>query len=121
MASYEVSQPRADVIRVAFLEGWDPQRDSEPMFREALALLDNAETEATFLIVAGPYRPVYEDKALQPARGILYHDNIKKMVIVAEQADLAVAHMNATRAERGMPPIPMFAFKSEGEALAELL
>ena len=121
MAGYEVSQPRPDVVRVAFLEAWDAKRDSEPMFREVLARLDAAQVPVTLLVVAGVHRPIYEDKALQPARGILYHDSIKKMVIVAEQAELAVAHMNATRAERGMPPIPMFAFKSEGDALAELI
>jgi hypothetical protein len=121
MAAYEVTQPRPDVIRVAFLSDWEARQHSEKMFREVLARLDGAETEVTLLIVAGPHRPVYEDKALQPARAILYHDNVKKMIIVADQASLAVAHMNATRAERGMPPIPMFAFSSEGEALAELL
>jgi hypothetical protein len=120
MAAYEVSQPRTDVVRVEFKDDWDPSRDSESMFREVLALLDDVETEVTFMIVAGENRPVYEDRALQPARGILYHDNIKKIVIVAKDAKLAVAHMGASRGERGMAPVPMFAFDTEGEALAEL-
>ncbi|NPV67553.1 MAG: hypothetical protein HPY64_10445 [Anaerolineae bacterium] len=120
MAAYEVTRPRPDVVRVAFLPGWDAERDSEPMFREVLAKLDEADQEVTLLIVAGEFRPVYEEKALQPARGILYHDNIKKIIVVAKHADLAVAHMGASRGERGLSPIPMFAFASEGEALAEL-
>jgi hypothetical protein len=120
MAAYEVSQPRADLVRVAFLKDWNAAKDSEAMFRDVLAVLDDLETEVTLMIVAGEHRPVYENKALQPARGILYHDNIGKMIIVADAAKLAVAHMNATRAERGMPPIPMFAFENEGAALAEL-
>lgn len=120
MAAYTVTQPRPDVVRVAFLEDWDADRDSEAMFREALALLDGAETEVTFLIVAGENRPVYEDNALQPARGILYHDNIKKIIIVAENAQYAVSHMGMSRGERGMPSVPMFSFDSEGDALAEL-
>lgn len=120
MAAYEVSQPRPDVVRVALLDGWDADKDSEGMFREALALLDDQEQEVTLLIVAGEYRPVYEQQALQPARGILYHDNISKIVIVANDAELAVAHMGAKRGERGMSPIPMFAFTSEGEALSQL-
>ncbi|GAB4573676.1 MAG: hypothetical protein Kow0077_16820 [Anaerolineae bacterium] len=120
MAAYEVSQPRPDVVRVAFLEDWDPARDSESMFREVLQKLDDAEQEVVLLIVAGEHRPVYEEKALQPARGVLLHDNIKKIIIVAKDAQLAVAHMGATRGERGMPPVPMFAFDSEGAALAEL-
>jgi hypothetical protein len=120
MASYEVSQPREDIVRVAFLPGWDAAHDSEPMFREALSVLDDLEKSVTLLIVAGDFRPIYEDKALSPARGILYHDNIQKIVIVAQDAGLAVAHMGASRGERGMVPIPMFAFNTEGEALAEL-
>lgn len=120
MATYEVTQPRDDVVRVAFLEGWNAATDSEAMFRDVLAVLDDVETEVVLLIVAGANRPTYENTALQPARGILYHDNIKKMIVVAEAADMAIAHMNATRAERGMPPIPMFAFANEGDALAEL-
>lgn len=120
MPAYEVSQPRSDVLRVDFSGDWDADRDSEAMFRELLTKLDDVETEVTLLIVAGENRPMYEDTALQPARGILYHDNIKKMIIVARDAKLAVAHMNATRAERGMAPVPMFAFDTEGEALSEL-
>jgi hypothetical protein len=120
MASYEVSQPRPDVVRVAFLDGWNAKTDSEAMFREVLSILDDLETEVTLLIVAGDNRPVYEDKALQPARGILYHDNVNKVVIVAQDAQLAVAHMGASRGERGMTPIPMYAFDNEGEALSEL-
>ncbi len=120
MATYEVTRPRPDIVRIAFLEGWDAARDSEAMFREALAALDNVEIEATLLIVAGQNRPIYENKALQPARGILYHDNVRKIIIVAEDAQLAVTHMGAHRGERGLPPIPMFAFASEGDALAEL-
>ena len=107
MATYEVSQPREDIVRVAFLPEWDAARDSEPMFREVLAMLDDQERAVTLLIVAGEFRPVYEAKALSPARGILYHDNIKKIVIVAQDARLAVAHMGASRGERGMAPIPM--------------
>ncbi len=120
MAAYEVTRPRPDVVRVAFLADWNAQRDSEPMFREVLAMLDDVDREVTLLIVAGEHRPVYEEKALQPARGILYHDNIKKIIVVAKNAELAVAHMGASRGERGLAPIPMFAFASEGEALAEL-
>lgn len=120
MAAYEVSQPRPDVVRVAFKAGWEASKDSEGMFREVLDLLDAQEQEVTLLIVAGEYRPVYEQQALQPARGILYHDNINKIVIVAKDAALAVAHMGASRGERGMAPIPMFAFDSEGDALAQL-
>lgn len=120
MAAYEVSQPRPDVVRVAFLDGWDADQESGGMFREVLALLDDQEQEITLLIVAGEYRPVYEQQALQPARGILYHDNIGKIVIVAKDAELAVAHMGASRGERGMPAIPMYAFDTEGEALSQL-
>jgi len=120
MATYEVTQPRADIQRVAFLAGWDSQRDSEGMFRELLARLDDQEQPVALLIVAGEHRPVYESKALQPARGILYHDNIKKIIVVARDAHLAVTHMGASRGERGAAPIPMFAFDSEGAALAEL-
>ncbi|GEM_PF-6617457 len=120
MAGYEVTKPRPDVVRVAFLDNWDADTESAQMFRDVLAKLDEAEDEVTLLIVAGKNRPVYEAMALQPARAILYHDNLKKMIVVADEAELAVAHMNATRAERGMPPIPMFAFASEGEALSEL-
>lgn len=120
MAGYQVTQLRPDVIRVEFLEDWDAARDSTSMFRELLARLDEVENEVTVLVVAGNHRPSYEDKALQPARGVLYHDNLRRMVVVANEAQLAVAHMNATRAERGLPPIPMFAFETEAEALAEL-
>jgi|YNPBryBLVA2012_1023415.scaffolds.fasta_scaffold38119_2 phosphopantetheine adenylyltransferase len=120
MAAYEVSHPRSDIVRVAFLEDWDARAHSEAMFREVLALLDACENEVILLIVAKDKRPIYEDRALQPARGILYHDCIKKIIIVADEAQAAVAHMNVTRAERGMPPIPMFAFNTEAEALAEL-
>lgn len=120
MAGYEVSRPRPDVVRVAFLDQWDAAQESEAMFREALALLDSAEQPVILLIVAGKHRPVYENQALQPARGILYHDHIKKLIVVADNAQMAVNHMGANRGERGVPPIPMFAFASEGEALAEL-
>lgn len=120
MAAYEVSQPRSDVVRVAFLEGWNASEDSEGMFREVLSVLDDLEQEVTLLIVAGQFRPVYDEQALQPARGILYHDNIEKIIIVAEDAELAVAHMGSHRGERGMSPIPMFAFASEGDALSQL-
>jgi hypothetical protein len=120
MAAYEVSQPRPDLVRVAFLPGWDARRESEAMFRAVLAMLDDVEQPVTLLIVAGDYRPVYEEKALQPARGILMHDSIKKVIIVAKDAELAVAHMGVSRGERGRAPVPMFAFDSEGAALAEL-
>ena len=120
MATYDRSQPREDIVRVAFLPDWDAARDSESMFRDVLSVLDGLEGPVTLLIVAGEFRPVYEDRALTPARGILYHDNVEKVVIVAQNAELAVAHMGASRGERGMAPIPMFAFNSEGEALAEL-
>ncbi|MFC1960587.1 hypothetical protein ACFLYO_07745 [Chloroflexota bacterium] len=120
MAAYEVSQPRPDVVRVAFHADWDSTSNSEAMFRDVLAALDDVETEVTFLIVAGDNRPAYESKALQPARGILYHDNIKKIIIVAKDAQHAVAHMGTSRGERGMPRVPIFAFETEGDALAEL-
>lgn len=120
MAAYDVSQPREDVVRVAFLDEWNAEVHSEAMFRDVLAVLDDVETEVTLLIVANESRPMYADQALMPARGILYHDNINKIIIVANGAQQAVAHMGASRGERGMPRIPMFAFDSEGEALAEL-
>jgi len=120
MVAYEVTQPRPDVVRVAFLADWNASRDSEAMFREVLAVLDDVDREVTLLVVAGEHRPIYEQKALQPARGILYHDNLNRIIIVAKDAELAVAHMGASRGERGLPPIPMFAFDTEEEALAKL-
>lgn len=120
MANYQVTHPRDDVVRVAFLDGWNPETDSAPMFQELLEMVEHVEQPVILLIIAGKHRPLYDDAALQPARGVLYHDNLKKIIVVAEDAELAVAHMGASRGERGMGRVPMFAFENEGEALVEL-
>lgn len=120
MSAYEITRPKPDLIRMAFGEAWDARAHSEAMFRALLAALDDSETEVTLLIVAGPHRPIYENRALQPARAILHHDNLKRMVVVSPDAQQAVTHMGATRAEHGAPPIPMLAFDSEAAALAAL-
>jgi hypothetical protein len=120
MPTYSITKPRPDVIRVAFPRGWNAQAESAAMFKDLVAVLDVAGDPVTLMIVAGRERPIYEPHALKDARGVLYHDNIKRMFIVAEDAQLAVNHMSATRAERGFPPLLMLAFDTEEEALKHL-
>ena len=115
MATYEISRPKLDVLRVVFLEGWNAASDSGAMFRDLLAALDNSDEQITLLIVAGDKRPIYDELSI--ARDILYHDRLKRIIMVAEGADQAVDHMGATRGEHGLPPIPMIAFEDESAAL----
>lgn len=119
MSSYTMSQPKPDVIRVAFPREWDSEGESPQMFKEVLDALDDARQQMTLLIVAGDERPTYAG-GLSFARGILTHDRLKKMVVVAQNAQLAADHMSATRGERGLPPIPILAFEDEAEAIANL-
>lgn len=118
MPAYTVTQPQPDVVRVAFPSGWDTEQESGPMFEDVLTLLDDSPVDVTLLIVAGDERPTYRN--ITAARGILLHDNLKQIIIVARDAQLAANHMGATRGERGMMPIPMLAFDSEDEALKHL-
>ena len=120
MTSYSISRPKPDVIRVAFPNGWDATAESKAMFRDVLSELDDSDVNMTVMVVAGSARPEYAPDALSFARGVLTHDRLKKMVVVADDAQLAVNHMGVTRGERGLAPIPMLAFDSEAEALASL-
>lgn len=119
MTSYTISQPKPDVIRVTFPAGWNSEAESPAMFKDVLAALDDRDQQTTLMIVAGDERPTYAG-GLSFARAILTHDRIKKMVIVAKNAQSAADHMSATRGERGLPPIPILAFGTEQEALANL-
>ncbi|NJL93255.1 MAG: hypothetical protein HC915_05755 [Anaerolineae bacterium] len=118
MANYTVSTPRPDVLRVVFEQGWDPETDSTPMFRDLLDTLEATDEMMTLLVVAGEHRPAYHDVAT--ARDVLYHDRLKGVAVVSTQAEMALRHMGATRGERGMPPIPMHAFENEDAALGVL-
>ena len=117
MANYRVTTPKADLIRVEFLAQWDPENESAAMFREVLNLLDATERPVNLLIVAGNQRPAYTPDGLGAARSILTHDKIKQMIVVANDAELAISHMGARRGERGLPPIAMRAFDREEDAL----
>ncbi|MCB9455100.1 MAG: hypothetical protein H6671_03825 [Anaerolineaceae bacterium] len=119
MSSYTINQPRPDVIRVAFPQGWDSEGESPVMFKEVLEALDDAQQQITLLIVAGDERPTYAG-GLSFARAVLTHDRLKKMVVVAQNAQLAADHMSATRGERGLPPIPILAFEDESQAATNL-
>ncbi len=116
MSNYEISKPKPDVIRVAFPPSWAAEDESAMMFKELLAAIDDSEDMVTLLIVTQGERPVYTPDGLGAARSILTHDNIKQMLVVATDAELAIAHMGARRGERGLVPIPMRAFTSEAEA-----
>jgi hypothetical protein len=120
MPKYQLSMPRPDVIRVVFPEEWDAAADSAAMFKDVLAALDDAGQMVTLLIVTQGERPVYSPEGIGAARSILTHDNIKRMIIVAHDAKLAISHMGARRGERGLPPIPMHAFEREEDALPYL-
>ncbi len=116
MAQFNISQPRPDVVRVFFPKDWAANEESAVMFKDLLGTLDNLEDEVTLLIVAGDRRPVYVEEGIKAAREILYHDNIKKIIIVADDPQPGVTHMSAFRGERGYPPIPMFGCETEAEA-----
>ena len=85
-----------------------------------LAALDAAEQMVILLIITQGERPVYSPEGIGAARSILTHDKIKRMIIVAHDAELAISHMGARRGERGLPPIPMHAFEREEDALPYL-
>ncbi|MCB9451559.1 MAG: hypothetical protein H6672_08970 [Anaerolineaceae bacterium] len=119
MSSYTISELKPGVIRVAFPAEWDSEGESPAMFKDVLAALDDAEQGVTLMIVAGNERPTYVG-GLSFARGILTHDRLKKMVVVAHGAQLAADHMSATRGERGLMPIPILAYDDEKEALENL-
>jgi hypothetical protein len=120
MSKYDVSRPRPDVLRVVFPNGWDANTESADMFKEVLAALDDSEQMVTLLIVTQGERPVYSPEGIGAARSILTHDNIKQMIVVAHDAELAISHMGARRGERGLPPVPMRAFEREEDALPYL-
>jgi hypothetical protein len=120
MSSFTISQPKPGVIRVAFPTGWDSENESAAMFKEILEALDDAEQQVTLMIVAGDERPTYATDGLSFARAVLTHDRLKKMVVVAQNAQLAADHMSATRGERGLPPIPILAFEDEAQAAENL-
>lgn len=116
MTQFNISRPRPDVVRVFFPEQWAAEKESAAMFNNLLGVLDALEDEVTLLIVAGGQRPVYVEEGIKAAREILYHDNIKKIIIVADDPQPGVTHMSAFRGERGYPPIPMFGCETEAEA-----
>ena len=117
MSSYNLSYPKPGVIRVQFPKGWSADAESGEMFRELLRALDDAKTPVTLIIVAGKERPVYSNSGLRAAQDILMHENIRKMLVVADNPKPAVTHMAGLRGERGLPAIPILGFTSETEAL----
>lgn len=120
MAHFEISTPQSNLVRIAFKDGWDAAADSAEMFKNLVATLDNCEDDVTLMIVAGNFRPSYKNDARGPAHDVLYHERIRRIIVVAAGASYAVTHMGATRGQRGLTPIPMLAFESEDEARAHL-
>ncbi len=116
---FQITRPEWDILRVELVNGWNAETESSEMFQTLLAELDNSLESVTLLIVAGEKRPAYTD--LQAAWAILLHDELKKIVVVAKDAQHAINHMGAARAERGLPPIPIAAYDTETEALAALV
>jgi hypothetical protein len=116
MGDYEISYPQPDIVRVAFPENWDAETESTDMFRDLFEAINDSEEDVTLLVVADQERPSYEGDALRLARNVLTHENIKQMVVVAEEASNAVNHMGATRGQFGLPPIPIYACATEDEA-----
>jgi hypothetical protein len=120
MAGFEISQPRPDVVRVEFNDAWDADQESEAMFAAVVAALSEKDDPVTVLVVAGKDRPVYTRDGVKAARDVLLHDNLGKMVIVADNPDPAVTHMTHFRSERGMPRLQIVGGTSEDDISGEL-
>ncbi|NDJ84277.1 MAG: hypothetical protein GYB66_00185 [Chloroflexi bacterium] len=120
MPAFEISQPEPDLVRVFFPASWDATAESEAMFKSLLETLNDQDNPVTLMVVAGGERPEYSTGGLHAARDILFHDNIARMVIVADDPSPAVSHMSAFRGERGLPPIPMIGASTEEEARQQL-
>lgn len=118
MADFKITRPESDLLRVQFPDGWDAKAESGEMFRTILTELDDSDTPLTLFIVAGDERPIYDE--LSVARAILTHDRLKQIIVVAEDSEAAINHMGATRGERGLPPIGMYAFDNEEDALKKV-
>lgn len=115
MAKYSVSQPSASVVRVDFAGEWDAEHDSEALFSAIVEQLAAQDDAVTVVIVAGPNRPVYTKDGIKHARDVLLHDNLAKLVIVADDPTPAVTHMGTFRTERGMPRMPIIGVTSVDE------
>ena len=116
MAKFELTRPNPTVIKVKFPDKWNADAESEGMFRTILDELNEAEDEVTLIIVAGNSRPVYAGEGIRMAHDILHHDNIGKMIVVADDPTPATTHMAAVRGERGISPLQIIGCKTEAEA-----
>lgn len=119
MSSYDISFPKPTMIRVQFPNGWNAEVESGKMFQELLRVLDEAKMPVTLVVVAGKARPVYSSGGLVAAQNILMHENIRKMLVIADNPKPAVTHMAGLRGERGLPAIPIIGFTNETEALQQ--
>lgn len=115
MAGYTVTQPTSTVIRVEFTDEWNAEAQSEAMFAVVVEQLSQQDDPVTVVVVAGEDRPVYTQDGIKHAQDVLLHDNLGKMVIVADNPAPAVTHMTTFRAERGMPLVPIVGATSEDE------
>lgn len=116
MAGYSITQPQPTLVRVEFNDAWDAEQESEAMFQAVAALLGQQDDPVTVMVVAGEDRPVYTRDGVKFARDVLLHDNLGKMIIVADYPDPAITHMTTFRSERGMPRVPIVGVNSEAEA-----
>jgi hypothetical protein len=116
MAKFELTRPKSTVIKVKFPDQWKADAESEGMFRAVLDELNAAEDEVTLIVVAGKSRPVYAGEGLRIAHDVLHHDNIGKMIVVADDPTPATTHMAAVRGERGLSPLSIIGCKTEAEA-----
>lgn len=116
MAKFELTQPKSNVIKIKFPKKWKADAESEGMFRAVLDKLNAAEDEVTLVVVAGNSRPVYAGDGIRMAHDILHHDNIGKMIIIADDPTPATTHMAAVRGERGMSPLRIIGCTTEEEA-----
>lgn len=120
MAGFSISQPRPNVLRVNFAEGFNADDESDAMFKALAEELDRLDDAVNLLVIAGESRPVYTRFGIESARDVLMHDNVKKMLIVADNPAPAVTHMSTFRTERGMHLVPIVGFDNEDEALRNL-
>ncbi|MBZ0310691.1 MAG: hypothetical protein K8I82_31830 [Anaerolineae bacterium] len=118
MATYTITRPQSDVLRVEFPKDWDAEKESGDMFHMVLEELDKSIESVTLLIVAGQKRPVYTE--LSAARAVLTHDDLKQIIVVAPGAQQAINHMGIWRAEHGLHTIHLAAFDTEEAALNHL-
>lgn len=116
MAKFELTRPNPTVIKVKFPDKWKADAESEGMFRAVLDELNAAKDEVTLVVIAGKSRPVYDGEGIRMAHDILHHDNIGKMIVVADDPTPATTHMAAVRGERALSPLKIIGCKTEAEA-----